>query len=72
MPRKMARPGCPTAVRARAMVGSKSALRAGLAGGPESSQYSRQVGIHLGNPGLIEGRKWSTYVLKADHLGNVG
>ena len=50
MTRKLARSGCPTAVRARA-TGQQSAPCTGLAGRLEKRKYSRRFGVHLGNPG---------------------
>ena len=50
MARKLARSGCPTAVRARA-TGQQSAPRTGLAGRLEKRKYSPRVGVHLGKPG---------------------
>ena len=50
MARKLARSGCPTAVRASA-TGQQSAPRTGLAGRLEKRKYSRRFGVHLGNPG---------------------
>jgi hypothetical protein len=52
MPGKMARSGCPTAVRARRMVAAVGTAPS-VAGGPENRQYSRQLGNSSGESRLI-------------------